>query len=66
MVDRDWRALSDMHTLKEAEEIKGDRGRMRAAQSAAKQEAKLLSRVGGAAPAKPRANREHKLFRKPI
>lgn len=45
-----WRAESDMRTLKEAEMIKADRSRMKAATAMAQKEAKALARVAGKAP----------------
>lgn len=44
----DWRARSDMNTLKEAEQIKADKQRMAGAQKHAQSEMKAIARVAGA------------------
>lgn len=46
---RKWQAESDLRTLREAESIKSDPGRVKRAQSMAQQEIKALSKVGGRA-----------------
>lgn len=43
---RKWRAESDLRSLREAEAIRGDRGRIQAARQLAKQEARALERIG--------------------
>lgn len=45
--ERDWRAESDLHTLIEAEKIKRDQKRLRAAMKKRKEMEKDLDRVGG-------------------
>lgn len=42
-----WRAESDMRILKDAELIRADKARVRAAASMARKEAKALARVAG-------------------
>lgn len=49
----DWRARSDMNTLKEAEQIRADKHRMAGAQKQAQSDIKALSRVAGASAPKP-------------
>jgi hypothetical protein len=51
-IDDSWRARSDMSTLAEAESIKADRARLKAAQSEAAREAARLSKVVRHTPAK--------------
>ena len=45
VVDDGWRARSDMRTLMDAEEIRRDSGRHRAAKGEAKKEAEKAARV---------------------
>jgi len=45
--ERRWRAESDLRTLKEAEQIKADRGRLTDAKRMAVVEVKALRRVSG-------------------
>lgn len=51
--DRDWQAENDLRTLKDAEQIRADKGRMARAAAVLKKEQSALQRVGGTiAPAK--------------
>lgn len=45
--ERRWQAESDLRTLQQAEEIKGDRGRLNMAKRFAAQQVKVLSKVTG-------------------
>ena len=45
--DLDYRARSDMETLRRADEIRGDKGRLSAAKKEATKDLKALQRVAG-------------------
>ncbi len=52
--DAKWRARSDMHALKEAEEIRADKARLKAAQDHAKKEMDMLAPIASPVKKTPR------------
>lgn len=56
-MDREWRAQDDMRVLRQAEEIKADKTRMKAAASMADKEIKALARVSSRAKPTPKGKR---------
>ena len=45
--DKIWKAESDLRTIREAEDIKGDKSRLNAAKRMAKTEMKALAKITG-------------------
>jgi hypothetical protein len=60
-MDNRWRAESDLRTLRDAEEIKADSSRVRAAKSEAKKQMNALSKVAGGSAPSDRSSREKRL-----